>query len=169
MSTPAGFVTGSQVTTNPSGSSVESFAGNVRFGPVRDQVDEAVRADHLAAAGGLAPEAVLALRELLLELAERNLVEGRLAGLEEELGQPDLAHLPLRVQVDHRVAVLVEELEVPPLLAVGEQLQAGVLVGVVRLDVEVVRLELERLLGRRLAPATAATARRGDSGAHGRA
>jgi hypothetical protein len=74
-------------------------------------------------------------------------LEGRLAGLEEQLAEPERAPQPTpRADVDERLPLGVEQLEPLPILCVREKLQAGISVGRVVLDVEIVCLETQRLL-----------------------
>src|SRR4030095_10740528 len=75
-----------------------------------------------------------------------DLGEGRLAGLEEQLAEPERTmEAPVGLDVDERLALGVEERESLPVLGVGGELQDGVTVRRVVLDVELVLLESQRL------------------------
>jgi hypothetical protein len=95
---------------------------------------------------GLALEAVVAGREQLLELGEGQLGERRLAALGEQLGQPEVVEVAVGLEVHDPATVRPEDLELLPLLGIGEDLESGVAVGGVELDLEPGIVERCRLL-----------------------
>jgi hypothetical protein len=93
----------------------------------------------------LAERRVEALREAFEKLVERQHVVARLRALEEELGEPGLAHSALTFDVEDLHAVGIEDLDPFPALGIEEELQPRVLVGGVDLDLEIELFELDLL------------------------
>jgi hypothetical protein len=114
-------------------------------GPVGDVVGQPRRAEQVLAVDGRAAEGVDALGEELLELLEGEDVEGRLAALGEQLGQPIVLQGALGGDLDELASGRVVEADGPLGLAVEEDLEAGVAVGGVDLDLQPCVGERDRL------------------------
>ena len=86
--------------------------------------DSRAEPDHPIALDGLAHEGVAALREALLELLQRDLVEGRLVALGEELGQAQFFSRPSAAMSRSVRPLGRGDRNRPPGLAVQEELDA---------------------------------------------
>src|SRR5215207_7650774 len=151
MSTPAGFVTGSQLTVRLFALTSSFFDGLVITGPAG-----------ITCVRRSEPTILRPSTERPRDLGELGLCR-----LPEELGEPPAAQPPLGLRLHHQLAPLrVAERELVPLVDVGEQLKTDVSVRRVRLDEQSVDLVRDRLLLRPLA--RVAAARRGNCDGRGR-
>jgi hypothetical protein len=129
----------------------------------REVVGERCRAGDGHSVDGRAPEGVGALGEQLFELFEWELLEGWLAALGEQFGEPEILRSTGHVDIQDRVALRVEQFHLVPRLTVEEDLQTGVTVGRVDLHLEPSIAELDGLhVGARRAEV-----HRGDGQDHG--